>query len=341
MKKALLTAFLWCLVSQGWAEAPFRDDRPESYTVVKGDTLWDISARFLENPWQWPEVWSLNPQINNPHLIYPGDVVTLIYVEGKPRLTVSRGQAGRTIRLGPKVRSTPLENAIPAIPLDAISSFLDVSRIISGPEVLNSSPYILASGQEKVISGAGDTIYARGSFDDDANVYRAYRGEKSYRDPGTGEFLGTMIQSVGSLNVRKVTNDIATMYVSKASEELRVGDRLLVSEERRLATSFYPAAPKDKEVEGTILDVIGGVSQIGLYNNVLINLGARDSLEDGSVLAIYRQNSVRDKKTGEIVKLPAERVGHVMVFRTYEKMSFAIVMQASKPLHTGDVLRAP
>ncbi|MTI14189.1 LysM peptidoglycan-binding domain-containing protein [Sansalvadorimonas verongulae] len=341
MKKALLTAFLWSLVAQVWAAAPFRDDRPESYTVVKGDTLWDISARFLENPWQWPEVWSLNPQINNPHLIYPGDVVTLIYVEGKPRLTVSRGEAGRTIRLGPKIRSTPLENAIPAIPLDAISSFLDVSRVISGPEVLLSAPYILANGQEKVISGAGDTVYVRGNFDKEASAYGAYRGQKDYRDPRTGEYLGTMVQSVGALNVQRITNDIATMHVTRANEELRVGDRLLVSEERRLATSFYPAAPKGKDIEGTILDVIGGVSQIGLYNNVLINLGAREGLEDGSVLAIFRQNTIRDKKTGEIVRLPAVRVGHIMVFRTYEKMSFAIVMQASQPLHTGDVLRAP
>ncbi|WP_281647339.1 LysM peptidoglycan-binding domain-containing protein [Parendozoicomonas sp. Alg238-R29] len=341
MKKALLTAFLVSLVSQVWAAAPFRDDRPDSYTVVKGDTLWDISGRFLENPWQWPEVWSLNPQINNPHLIYPGDVVTLIYIEGKPRLTINRGLTGRTLKLGPKVRSTPLENAIPAIPLDVISSFLDVSRVVESPEVMKKAPYILSNGQEQVISGAGDTVYVRGEFDQGASVYGVYRGEQNYVDPKTGEFLGTMVQSVGSVDVERITNDIATMSVSRSSEELRVGDKLLVSEERRLATSFYPSAPENRDIEGTILDVVGGVNQIGLYNNVLINLGSREGLKDGSVMAIYRQNNIKDKMTGEIVALPAERVGHIMVFRTYEKMSFAIVMQASQPLHTGDTLRAP
>ncbi|CAM3492053.1 LysM peptidoglycan-binding domain-containing protein [Parendozoicomonas haliclonae] len=341
MKRVMLGAALWCLLTPGWAAEPFRDSHPESYTVVKGDTLWDIAGRFLKNPWNWPDVWEKNPQINNPHLIYPGDLVHLVYVDGQPRLTVSRGETGHTIKLGPKIRSTPLDNAISAIPLEAINSFLDISRVIESAEIMNMAPYILANGQDRVISGSGDTIYARGEFSSDARTYGVYRNQKNYTDPKTGEFLGTMIQSIGSVNVQNLTNDVATMHVAKASEELRVGDRLLESEERRLATSFFPSAPDNKDIEGSILDVIGGVNQIGIYNNVLVNLGVRDGIEDGSVLAIFRSNKVKDKMTNEVVNLPPERVGHLMVYRSYEKMSLAIIMQASQPLHTGDTLRSP
>ncbi len=341
MKKALLGAFLWCLVTQVGAAEPFRDNRPDSYAVVKGDTLWDISGRFLQNPWDWPDVWELNPQINNPHLIYPGDTVHLVYIDGKPRLTVTRGTTGRTLKLGPKVKSTPFADAIPAIPLEAINSFLNMSRIISGPEEIAAAPYILANGQERVISGSGDTIYARGDFSDEGRVYGVYRGEKQYTNPKTKEYLGSMVQSVGTLNREDVTNDVATMYVTRATEELRVGDKLLVSEERRLANSFFPSSPENKSVAGYILDVIGGVSQIGLYNSVVVNLGEKDGMKEGNVLAIYRSNTVKDKQTDEFVDLPEKRVGHIMVYKTYDRLSFAIVMQASQPLHTMDVLRAP
>ena len=346
MKKALLGAVLCGLLLQAapllvMAAEPFRDDKPESYTVVKGDTLWDISGRFLDNPWDWPDVWELNPQINNPHLIYPGDVVHLVYIDGKPRLTVSRGQTGRTIKLGPEVRSTPLADAIPAIPLDAINNFLNTSQVIESHDDLKLAPYILSNGQERVISGAGDTVYARGQFAQGNRIYGVFRGEKPYTDPKTGAYLGSLVHGVGTLTLNNLENDVATMSVTRSNEELRVGDRLLVSEERRLATSFFPAAPENKNVEGTILDVVKGVNQIGLYDNVVVNLGDSQGMRDGDVLAIYRSNKVKDPVTKEFVTLPAERVGHLMLFRTYQNLSFAVVMQASLPLHTGDTLRAP
>ncbi len=340
MKRAMLGAFLWCFVTQGWAE-PFRENHPDSYTVVKDDTLWDIAGRFLENPWNWPEVWEKNPQIHNPDLIYPGDVIHLVFVDGKSKLTVSRGESGRTIKLSPTIRSTPIEQAIPTIPLNTIRSFLNTSRVVDNVETLKSAPYVLSNGQDRVISGAGDTLYARGSFSPENKVHGVYRQSKGYKDPKTGEFLGILAESMGTVVMEDLSGDVATMNVNRASEELRVGDRLLEIEAGELPTAFYPSSPKNLELEGNILDVLGGVTQIGPFSSVLINRGTRDDLKVGNVLAIYRSKKIKDKLTNRVVVLPPSRVGLLMVYRTYEKMSFGVVMEASMPLSTTDIVRAP
>ncbi len=349
MRKALLALLLLSLTHVVWGEDTdelFRSDRPESYTAKEGDTLWGIAGHFLVDPWSWREVWSVHPDIENSDIIYPGDVVSVALVEGKLRLTLARAKGNepipdRIIKLTPKVRSTPLVDAIPAIPLDAIHSFLGMSRIIDGESMLQRAPRILSNSREQVVSGSGDTVFARGDFNQGERVYGVFRKGKAYQDPRTGEYLGTMMLNVGSMNLKSVNDDVATMYVTKAGKEIRTGDRLLVSEERRLATSFTPGSPESKSIEGEILDVVGGVRNIGLYNNVVINLGTRDTVEDGDVLAIYRGHSTRDHVTGETLGLPLHRVGLVMVFRSYEKISFAVVMEATEPLQTGDILRVP
>jgi nucleoid-associated protein YgaU len=346
MKKMIIAAFVLSLISFfTWAQNTdglLRDGHPDEYTVKKGDTLWDISNTFLNTPWMWPEIWHVNPQIENPHLIYPGDLIRLIYLDGRPRLTLERTVklAPGDSKLSPSVRVLPNEDAIPAIPLDRIDSFLSRSRIVEAG-VLEAAPYMLAGPEKRVIVGAGDSAYARGDFIEGLKNYGVYRKEKNYHDPVTKEFLGVHALSIGSLSVQTTTDDVATVKVIRTTEEIRMGDRLLPNEERAVDSIFYPSAP-DSDIEGLILDVEGGVSQVGKMDVVMINRGDREGLLAGNVLAIYKQGElVRDRVTNERVQLPDERAGLLMIFRTFEKMSFALVLEADRPLAVNDKVRNP
>lgn len=341
MRKTLVGLLL--LSMSFWAvaqEAVFRDDHPEQYTVVRGDTLWDIAGRFLSLPWKWPEIWHANPQINNPHLIYPGDIISLVYIDGQPRLTVDRGQGG-TIRLSPGVRSTPVAEAIPTIPLEAINAFLQAGRIIDDPAMMEQAPYVIGGQAESVIQGAGGRVYARGDIDENARAFGLYRRGSSYTDPESGEYLGLHIQDIGNANVRSVEGDIATLDITRSRQEVRIGDRLLETEERPVASTFFPSDP-EVTVDGVILDVPNGVTQIGLYDVVLINRGARDGLKEGNILAIYKTGElVRDRIRNERVQLPAERAGLLMAFRVHERMSYGIVVNANRQMAIMDQVRNP
>jgi len=341
MRKSLLALLLVAVGGIAQAAVQLADNHPERYTVVKGDTLWGISARFLRQPWKWPELWHANPQVENPHLIYPGDVLSLVYVDGQPRLTLDRGASRGTIKLSPTVRSTPMAQAIPTIPLEAINSFLLSNRIIDSAEQFQAAPYIVAGNAERVISGAGDRIYGRGNFAENLPAYGIFRQGKSYLDPESGEFLGINADDVGSVEISHVEGDIATMQLTRTTQEARIGDRLFPSEERAVNSTFMPSAPA-LEIEGLILDVPRGVTQIGLYDVVTLNRGLRDGLQDGNVLAVYKTGeTVRDRITGENVKIPDERAGLLMVFRTYEKLSYGLVLQATRSLAIRDKVRNP
>lgn len=326
------------LLFTSWAQAQpeLRSDHPERYTVVKGDTLWDISARFLNNPWYWPEIWHVNPQVANPHLIYPGDRLALVYIDGKPRIT--KVATSDVVKLSPQVRSEAIDTPIPAIPLDAIASFLTETRIVS-PEEINGAPYVLEGEDGRIITGAGDRIYARG--EKPADRVGIFRRSKEFVDPDTGEFLGLEARSIARGNVNAENGDVLTVGITKSSEEVRIGDRLLVNEDRRLTTSFVPSSP-DSEIEGKMISVDGGVSQIGQYDVVAINRGEREGLAAGNVLAVLKAgNMVRDPVTGETIELPSERAGLLMVFQAYEKMSYGLVLQATRPLSVGDKVTNP
>ncbi len=162
MRKSLVALLLLAASGLAQAQVDLREGHPDRYTVVRGDTLWDISGKFLRQPWKWPELWHANPQIQNPHLIYPGDTLSLVYVDGQPRLVLNRGESRGTIKLSPKIRSTPIAEAIPTIPLDKINSFLLANRIVDDEKTFTSAPYIVAGNAERIVSGTGDRIYARG-----------------------------------------------------------------------------------------------------------------------------------------------------------------------------------
>ena len=338
MRKLLYALAASALLFTSWAQAQpeLRSDHPERYTVVKGDTLWDISARFLNNPWYWPEIWHVNPQVANPHLIYPGDRLALVYIDGKPRIT--KVATSDVVKLSPQVRSEAIDTPIPAIPLDAIASFLTETRIVS-PEEINGAPYVLEGEDGRIITGAGDRIYARG--EKPADRVGIFRRSKEFVDPDTGEFLGLEARSIARGNVNAEHGDVLTVGSTKSSEEVRIGDRLLVNEDRRLTTSFVPSSP-DSEIEGKMISVDGGVSQIGQYDVVAINRGEREGLAPGNVLAVLKAgNMVRDPVTGETIELPSERAGLLMVFQAYEKMSYGLVLQATRPLSVGDKVTNP
>nr|WP_297400841.1 LysM peptidoglycan-binding domain-containing protein [uncultured Marinobacter sp.] len=338
MRKLLYALAATTLLFTSWAHgAPeLRSDHPERYTVVKGDTLWDISARFLSNPWYWPEIWHVNPQVANPHLIYPGDRLALVYIDGKPRIT--KVASNDVVKLSPEVRSTPIDTPIPAIPLDAISSFLTDTRIVT-PEELSGAPYVLEGEDGRIITGAGDRVYARGQKP--AEKVGIFRRTKEFVDPETGEFLGLEARSIGAGEVTAENGDVLTLQLTSSNQEIRIGDRLLTNVNRPIATSFVPSAP-EQEVEGQMIAVDGGVSQIGQFDVVAINRGTREGLESGNVLAVLKSgNLVRDPVTSETIQLPSERAGLLMVFKVYDKMSYGLVLQATRPLSVGDKVTNP
>ncbi|GAB1265395.1 LysM peptidoglycan-binding domain-containing protein [Aurantivibrio infirmus] len=343
MKKIILGFLVLSLVAiSGWAQQDpvLRNDYPSEYTVVKGDTLWDISNRFLQTPWMWPEIWHVNPQIANPHLIYPGDVITLIYLDGRPRITVQRGAPSGTVKLSPNMRVTPLSEAIPTIPLDAINTYLSNSRIVDSGE-LEAAPHVVASGENRLIAGKGDTVYVRGSFDPDIPVYGVYRKGEVFVDPDTGERLGVQATDIAAVKIRDVENQIATTETTRANQEIRVGDRLLIEEVRKIDTNFFPSPPND-DIEGTILAVEGGVNNVGNMDVVVINRGEREGVKVGNVFAIYHSGQViRDRVLNDNVVLPEERAGLLMVFRTFEKLSYALVLEADMPIARMNTIKRP
>ncbi|MEZ5540211.1 MAG: LysM peptidoglycan-binding domain-containing protein [Pseudomonadales bacterium] len=324
-------------------------NHPSSYTVKKGDTLWSISGVFLQQPWEWPKIWHVNPEICNPHLIYPGDTVNLNIVDGKPQLDVTRANpCGGTVKMSPstdnslkpRIRVEQLESPIPAIPLDIISPFLTGSRVVS-PGTLEAAPYVLAGAERHVITGAGDSINARGEFEAKVPTYGVYRKGKTYADETTGEVLGVAAIDIGTAKITQIEGDIAKLSVLRSTRELLGQDRLLPSEERAVDAIFYPTPPKS-DIVGKIIDVDGGVSEYGAMNVVLIDKGKRDGLEAGNVLAIFAQGeTMKDPVTGETVKLINERAGLLMVFNVFDKTSYALVLETNRPLTLGAEVKNP
>lgn len=340
MKKLLLGGLLaLAMVCSAVADVlALKPDHPETYVVKKGDTLWDISNVFLKDPWRWPQLWHINPQIKNPNLIYPGDQLNLVYINGQPQLVLSRG---RDIKLEPEVRATPIERAIPAIPLEAINAFLNRGRIVES-SVLEKAPYVLAGKEGHIVGGAGDEIYGRGTFAPETETsYGIFRRGETFIDPDSKEVLGVQAQDIGLAKLLSVDKDVATLALNRSTQEVRRGDRLLPEEERSLNANFFPSAPGD-EVKGRLLAVEGGVTQIGFMSVVVISKGAREGLKEGNLLAIYKTGeTVSDPMNNDVVKTPDFRAGLLMVFRVFDKVSYGLVLRAERPLKVNDSVRNP
>ena len=293
------------------ADVVLNPNHPERYVVVKGDTLWDISARFLRDPWLWPEVWYVNPQVANPHLIYPGDVLNLVYVDGKPQIQATRGRP--TVNMSPRIREESLDNAIPTIPLDAIEPFLTRAIVVHDEEWLR---------------------------EDLADLFEP---RDAYIDPDTNEVLGYEALYAGTGPVQKF-GDPATIKLVKTAREVRVGNRLLPADSGTLPSHFQPHAVPSG-TEGHIISVVDGVQEIGQFSVVTLDLGERDGMEIGHVMRVFQQGDViKDTVSGKYsdkVKLPDEEAGVVMVFKTFEKVSYGLIMSATRAIHINDYVRTP
>jgi hypothetical protein len=398
LKKALsVVATLLATASLAYAAPEIRPDHPESYVVKKGDTLWGISGRFLKNPWSWPEIWQANPQIENPHLIYPGDVVSLIYIDGKPHLVVnggpgtgtapSAGDAGPPPDIGPRMRPDEARDAVPPIPLAAVRDFLVRPRMLD-EEALKSAPYVVTVEEDTIVGTDGRLAYVR-QLDgaERGDRYVLARPTLRYRDVpagwlwnrderevkaepwsladqwhwglarwigGRGEVLGHEVMEIGTVVVAS-GGDPATVYVSYSDFEVREGDLLLPAGDDPYPPKFQPSEPAGVPEGLRVIASSSGYDRTGPDNVVVLSRGAQDGLADGQVYSIYQpgktvQDEVsypkgslrefvnpREKK----VELPAEFVGHVMVFRTFDRVSYGLILNAVRPVNLGAELREP
>ncbi|MDX1811779.1 MAG: LysM peptidoglycan-binding domain-containing protein [Gammaproteobacteria bacterium] len=343
MKKSVLLLFMWLgLTGLTLAdEIVLKDTHPTNYVVKRGDTLWDIASRFLRDPWRWPDIWYVNPQIKNPHLIYPGDEVVLTYKDGKPQLVLKRANTSqdnlRVVKISPSIRSTSLRRAVPTIPVDAIQQFLSRPDVMT-EDKLKASPYVLAFQDDRLISGMGNTVYVRGIVPGSNTRYSLIRSGKVYED--NGEVLGIEAIYVGEAVVNNF-GDPSTLTIAESRREVLLGDKLTPAVSEKLEYNFTPHAPKNN-IDGKIISVVDGVSQIGQYHTVVINRGVDHGIEKGHVLAIHQKGrEVRDPETGDKVVLPDEHAGYILIFRPFNKVSYALVMKATREISLQDLVTNP
>jgi len=341
---ALATAAGGLFAQQGGG-IPLNPAHPDSYVVKKGDTLWDISSMFLRDPWYWPEIWHVNPQVENPHLIFPGDVLRLVYVDGQPRIQSSRGDvasASGTDRLSPRIREEQLTEAVNTIPYEAIAPFLSRGMVLARDEI-DGLPHIVALRNDHLIGASGNDAYVRGDVGGVDSTYSVVHIGQRLVDPDDGDLLGYEGVYVAEGRIRR-GGDPATLTLSESQREAMKGDRL-VSGTEPFPLQFQPRSP-DRPVEGQIIHVVDGLTQIGQYQVIVINRGERHGLEPGHVLSVWQAGSrvsdnVDSRLFGRKVQLPDELAGTLMVFKTYDRLSYALVMQAEGPIHRLDNVRNP
>jgi len=361
-----LTAFSGALPTASFAEEPARmiatgsqipltADAPEEYTVKSGDTLWDISKLFLRDPWYWPEIWYVNAQIQNPHLIYPGDMLKLVYVNGQPRLTMARrggngpeaGLSG-TNKLKPQVRREALSRAITSLPYEVIAGFAGRPTLLDKSQV-NSAPYVVALRDGHLIGGMGNEIYARGLQDAAVETrFSVIHVDGELRDPETRDVLGYTGIYVGSGPIA-MAGKTAKLVLTDSAQEALQGDKLF-PESTQINADFVPHAPT-KDIDATVIGV-RSLSVMGAYQLIALNRGSKAGLEAGHVLALtQRGTTVRDKYSrggldagqsslggprSKKVRLPDERIGVAMIYKTSDRMSYALIMESSRAIHDGD-----
>ena len=381
MGKAIISLFLLlapavaALAADG---SELKDTAPDRYTVVKGDTLWSISGRYLKQPWRWPELWKMNQtQIKNPNRIYPGDVLVLDRSGHEARLQLVKLE---TVKLSPKVRIEQHAEAVPTISPSAIQPFLSKPMVV-GQNELDSAARIVATEENRVELGAGNVAYVRGITKDKGAFWQIFRRGDALVDPDTNETLGYEAIYLGEARVRDFGSDLATVEIVNSTREITQNDRLLPVSKQLPNFAYVPHAPKTR-IRGRIISAYGGLQEVGPDSIVALSKGSKDGIEVGTVLAIYRHQSgaryalrtqplygrtglsgddsprtyygeqlrPRDgpvyahaeaTNDGDIAKLPDERYGLLMVFRTFDRASFALVMQASRPVSVLDLVTNP
>jgi hypothetical protein len=359
------------------AGAQLRADHPDTYTVRRGDTLWAISARFLSKPWLWPEIWQANPQVQNPHLIYPGDVLNLSFMNNGPRLS-----------LQPRVHTE--QDAVPAIPLSQLQTFLKDMRVMDSNAV-SDAPYVVGFEEARLRGTVGQNIYVRKldavpgqhwAIVRPTHVYRDFGSDKKVADHdddivghvmdsdvsmfkgpwhedfrndghyGHGKDLGVEVSVIGEVEVLRKGHDADTVLLLNSTEEIRKGDRLMPIDDHPYDAYYYPHAPKSVPENAHVLAFSGAdaLDAAGPTQVVALSIGAKDGVENGQTFSLFQPgetiaDDVRsdswDRGTGHRVDLPEEFVGHVMVFRTFDRVSYGLIMDGLRPVHIRDHVVAP
>ncbi|MGC9456483.1 MAG: LysM peptidoglycan-binding domain-containing protein [Halothiobacillaceae bacterium] len=324
------------------AEQRFRSLEARPYVVEKGDTLWDIAAHFLENPLYWPEIWHDNPHIANPHLIYPGDRIEIVYKRGVPRLTVT---------LSPRMRAEPLPPPIPVLPLDLLRPYLNYDQVLT-EEDFENAPYILRARDPITLISAGDTVYVRPALEDGVVNYSVLRPGEALVDPETGETLGLRAIFAGELRMVR-RGDPTVLEVEEATRDIRQGDRLFRMPSEPFTRDVVPTIP-EWDIRGQVMFLPDAMSQVGRNQVVVINRGAQDGLEVGNLLEIHergglvaddysRSESDRERAgNGDIwVRLPNVPTGALMLFRVYDRVSYGLILESKRPVQVGDLVVTP
>ena len=343
-KNPLLRHIMLCFALLGlcWTPAQAAEplalnpDAPSTYIVKTGDTLWDLAGVFLESPWRWPELWAENPEIDDPHWIYPGDQLRLVWEGDNPRLVK---HPRSTIRLSPTMRPDHLESAIPTIPTEQIEPFLRRYGVMSAT-FLAQAAHVVAGDSGRLITGLGDTLYAH-LGQDDSSHYQVVRPVQSLTDPTTGESLGVFVEVVAEARVSGAASAMhpSSLVVTRAYQEVRLGDRLMPLQRDTPQNDYSFQIPQLTIADARIIAVANGITQVGALDIVVINRGERDALREGDLLAIHQQGQeVKDPLTENWVRLPAVEAGVLAVFSVFERASFGLVLEARGPLAVGDSL---
>jgi hypothetical protein len=334
----LLSVSTAWVVAQDVKPVELQPDAPDRHIVVSGDTLWGVASKFLKDPYRWPEIWHLNPdQIKNPHRIYPGQVVILDKSDGQLRLKI-----GQLVRAEPKIYIEKTSEEIPAIPQDEIDPFLSQPLVIDEGG-LDTAPRIVATQENRLYVGPANTFYVAGAVES-AKLWNVYRTGKPLKDPESGDILGHEAIFLGTATkVADNKEKVATFEVVSSQIEIGRGDRL-VPVPRMEVMSYVPHAPQ-KMLKGRVIAVYGGVGEAASYSIVSLSRGKLDGLEVGHVLALYRAGKEvtnhLDTDKVETFQLPDERYGLVFVFRVFDRVSYALVMNVTRALASGDVVRTP
>ena len=328
---------------------------PMSYVVKRGDTLWGIASMFLKDPWLWPEVWYINPQVANPHLIYPGDTLSLAYgADGRPQIRLT-AQGGSGARLDPRLRSDPVDGAIPTIPYQAIAAFLSRPSLLT-PEQIKDAPYVLAFRDQHEIAGTGNEVYIRNLTAVNNSRYSIVHVGDPLRDPDDGKVVGYEGIYTGTALIAKSDGKVTKAVLVDSTRETLRGDKVLASD-NDVPLNFQPMAPRGN-VKGQIIAVVDGTDLIGQYQIVVVNRGLRDGIANGTVLAVDQHGiKVRDtyangasftRKSQDVdtsfakqVQLPDERIATVLMFKTFNRISYGLVLGATDTIALHDVVHNP
>ena len=326
---------------------------PQVYVVKKGDTLWDISKRFLNNPVRWPEIWASNKHVKNPHWIFPGDRLLMCTYNGQPIIGKDEGDGCEGIirrytggtKLQPQVRIESLNDAIPVIPLEYIKHWLERSTIIAAESIQNT-PYILGTADQRVLAAKGQTVYARGNGLEIGQRYAVYREGEPYMFPdakGKKYNAGLELIQVASGIAIQSENDIITLELTDTyNSEVRRGDRVLPEYDPMLPTLFYPTHAEDIVAGGQIVRVMGSIGAAAKNSVVTIDRGLLQGLQVGHVFSVNQKGEVvTDPKTKERIQLPGQRIGNIMVFKTFDNLSYAYVLDSALPIKVGASIQPP